>query len=57
MKVKDLIAVLLDCNQDLDVINVHYQDCYSVKEETVRNVRNNGEKTAASHVILEFSEA
>jgi hypothetical protein len=56
MKVKDLIEILLDCDQQLDVVNSHYEDVYSVKEETVRNVRGNGEKTAASHVILEFAD-
>lgn len=55
MKVKELIDLLLDCDQDLDVVNPHYEDCYSIKEETVRHVRSNGNKTAASHVILEFS--
>ena len=55
MKVKELIALLLDCDQDLDVVDQHYNDSHSVKEETVRHIRNNGDKTAASHVILEFS--
>lgn len=55
MKVKDLIEILLDCDQQLDVVNSHYNDVYVVKEETVHHARNNGEKTAASHVILEFT--
>ena len=55
MKVKDLIEILLDCDKELDVVNRHYEDVYVVKEETVRHTRDNGDKTSASHVILEFS--
>ena len=54
MKVKELIELLLDCDKEMDIVNQHYGDCVSVKEETIRNIRNNGEKTSASHVILEF---
>ena len=55
MKVKELIDLLLDCDKDLEVVSPRYEDCYSVKEETVHSIRNNGEKTSSSHVILEFT--
>ena len=56
MKVRELVSLLLDCDPELDVVDHHYRDSYSVKEETVRHIRNNGDKTSASHLILEFSE-
>lgn len=56
MKVKELISLLLDCDQDLDVINPDYDDCVFVKEEKVHHVRNSGDKSVSSHVILEFGE-
>ena len=54
MKVKDLIEVLLDCDKELDVVNSDYEDVYVVKEETVLRA-NDGNKTTARHVILEFN--
>lgn len=54
MKVKELIDLLLECDKELDVVDYHYNDSTTVKEETVHNIRN-GDKRSTRHVILEFS--
>lgn len=53
MKVKELIDLLLDCDKELDVVNYHYNDSCTVKEEVVHNMRD-GVKSSTRHVILEF---
>ena len=53
MKVKELIDLLLECDKELDVVDYHYNDSTTLKEETVHNFRS-GEKRSTRHVILEF---
>ena len=54
MKVKELIDLLLDCDKELDVVNYHYEDSTTVKEETVHSVGRDGKHTTR-HVIIEFT--
>lgn len=53
MKVKELIDLLLDCDKELEVVNYHYQDSSTVREESIHSMRN-GAKYSNRHVILEF---
>lgn len=53
MKVKELIDLLLECDKDLEVVNYHYQDSTTLREEIIHTHRNN-EKHCTRHVILEF---
>ena len=54
MKVKELIALLVECDGNLDIVTPDYQDIISVKEEKVVTFRNNA-TNSTSQVILGLS--
>jgi hypothetical protein len=55
MKVKELIELLVECDNELDIVTPDYQDVISVKEEKVVTFRN-GVKNSTQQVILGLSE-
>lgn len=55
MKVKELIELLMECDNDLDIVTPDYQDIVSVKEEKVVTFRNET-KNSTKQVIIGLSQ-